>query len=99
MSVHSTAGGHIGVHGPCYNQRPNWCLWSVLPPGDKAGVCGSYSHQRTRGHLWIMLPSVAMLMYVVCAPAGGYVDVRALYGYPRETMLKCVVCGMPLECR
>lgn len=46
-----------------------------------------------------MLPSVAMLMYVVCAPAGGYVDVRALYGYPRETMLKYVVCGMPLECR
>lgn len=33
------------------------------------------------------------------APAGGYVDVCALYGYLSETMLKYVVCGMPLEFR
>lgn len=29
--VHTTARGHVDVHGPRYHQRPCWCLWSWLP--------------------------------------------------------------------
>lgn len=65
--VHTTARGHVDVHGPHYPQRPCWCLWSWLP---QETVLISVLSATTRG--------LVDLCSVVCATAGGYVDLWGL---------------------